>query len=104
MRDRQGHGQDCFHDSFLKRQKEGSRLIFCRTKMAAVTLCKKWIAMRMPFDVLQGDLMQKVHEKVMRPFKRRRVQFVLATVVAAIGINFEGLSFVIHHQLSEVQW
>jgi ATP-dependent RNA helicase DeaD len=57
--------------------------------------------MGMPVDVLQGDLMQKERDKVMRAFKKQRVQFVVATDVAARGIDVEGLSFVIHHQLPE---
>ena len=41
----------------------------------------------LPVDVLQGDLMQKERDKVMRAFKKQRVQFVVATDVAARGID-----------------
>ena len=51
--------------------------------------------------VLQGDLMQKERDKVMRAFKKERLQFLIATDVAARGIDVEGLSFVIHHQLPD---
>ena len=34
----------------------------------------------------------------MRAFKKERVQFLIATDVAARGIDIEGLSFVLHHQ------
>jgi ATP-dependent RNA helicase DeaD len=37
----------------------------------------------------------------MRAFKKQRVQFVVATDVAARGIDVEGLTFVIHHQLPD---
>jgi ATP-dependent RNA helicase DeaD len=37
----------------------------------------------------------------MRAFKNTKVQFLIATDVAARGIDVEGLSFVIHHQLPE---
>jgi ATP-dependent RNA helicase DeaD len=87
--------------SFLKRQKEGRGLIFCRTKAGAITLCQELQVLGLPADVLQGDLMQKERDKVMRAFKKQRVQFVVATDVVARGIDVEGLSFVIHHQLPD---
>jgi ATP-dependent RNA helicase DeaD len=37
----------------------------------------------------------------MRAFKKERLQFLIATDVAARGIDVEGLSFVIHHQLPD---
>jgi ATP-dependent RNA helicase DeaD len=45
--------------------------------------------------------MQKERDKVMRAFKKERLQFLIATDVAARGIDVEGLSFVIHHQLPD---
>jgi ATP-dependent RNA helicase DeaD len=97
------HREDktAFIASFLKRQKEGRGLIFCRTKAGAITLSQELIAMGIAVDVLQGDLMQKERDKVMRAFKKQRIQFVVATDVAARGIDVEGLAFVIHHQLPE---
>ena len=90
-----------FIASFLKRQKEGRGLIFCRTKAGAIALAAELTALGLAVGVLQGDLMQKERDKVMRAFKKQRVQFVVATDVAARGIDVEGLSFVIHHQLPE---
>ncbi|MDB6118888.1 MAG: box helicase [Verrucomicrobiaceae bacterium] len=90
-----------FIANFLKRQKEGRGLIFCRTKAGAATLGSELSALGLSVEVLQGDLMQKERDKVMRAFKKQRVQFVVATDVAARGIDVEGLSFVIHHQLPD---
>ncbi len=90
-----------FISDFLKRQKEGRGLIFCRTKADANTLCRELVALGLPVDVLQGDLMQKERDKVMRAFKKERVQFVVATDVAARGIDVADLAFVIHHQLPD---
>jgi ATP-dependent RNA helicase DeaD len=45
--------------------------------------------------------MQKERDKVMRAFKKERVQIVVATDVAARGIDVADLTFVIHHQLPE---
>ncbi len=90
-----------FITEFLQRQKQGRGLIFCRTKADANTLCRELAAQGLPVDVLQGDLMQKERDKVMRAFKKERVQFVVATDVAARGIDVADLSFVIHHQLPD---
>ncbi len=90
-----------FIADFLKRQKENRGLIFCRTKAGAMTLCQELRELGLAVDVLQGDLMQKERDKVMRAFKKQRVQFVVATDVAARGIDVAGLTFVIHHQLPD---
>lgn len=90
-----------FIASFLRRQNDQRGMIFCRTKAGANALTKELAAKGFPVDVLQGDLMQKERDKVMRAFKKERVQFLIATDVAARGIDVEGLSFVIHHQLPE---
>jgi ATP-dependent RNA helicase DeaD len=64
-------------------------------------LAKQLTVRGFPVDVIHGDLTQKERDKVMRAFKNKKVQFLIATDVAARGIDVEGLSFVIHHQLPE---
>ena len=86
---------------FLKRQKENRGVIFCRTRAGAIVLGKQLTARGFAAAVLQGDLTQKERDTVMRSFKKERIQFLIATDVAARGIDVEGLSFVIHHQLPE---
>ena len=90
-----------FIDAFLKGQKESRGVIFCRTKAGALVLGKQLSTRGDPVAVLQGDLTQKERDTVMRSFKKERIQFLIATDVAARGIDVEGLSFVIHHQLPE---
>ncbi|MEX1048063.1 MAG: DEAD/DEAH box helicase [Akkermansiaceae bacterium] len=90
-----------FIDAFLKHQKENRGVIFCRTKAGAIVLGKQLTTRGYPVAVLQGDLTQKERDTVMRSFKKERIQFLIATDVAARGIDVEGLSFVIHHQLPE---
>ena len=90
-----------FIASFLKQQNAKRGVIFCRTKAGAIILGKQLTTKGFPVDVLQGDLTQKERDTVMRSFKKERTQFLIATDVAARGIDVEGLSFVIHHQLPE---
>ena len=86
---------------FLKHRQQERGLIFCRTKAGAIVLGKQLLKLGFAVDVLQGDLTQKERDTVMRSFKKERIRFLIATDVAARGIDVEGLSFVIHHQLPE---
>lgn len=97
----QRESKDEFIAEYLLRQKANRGLIFCRTKAGTNALCKVLNNAGLPTAALQGDLMQKERDKVMRAFKKGRVQFLVATDVAARGIDVEGLTFVLHHQLPE---
>ncbi|MFT3992629.1 MAG: DEAD/DEAH box helicase [Luteolibacter sp.] len=90
-----------FIADFLRRQKENRGLIFCRTKAGAITLGKQLTTRGYAVGVLQGDLTQAERDTMMRSFKKNRFQYLIATDVAARGIDVEGLGFVIHHQLPE---
>lgn len=86
---------------FLKSQGEDRGVIFCRTKAGATGLSEELSEKGYPVGVLQGDLPQLERDKVLRSFKKGRFQFLIATDVAARGIDVEGLAFVIHHQLPD---
>ena len=87
--------------NFLKRHQEERGLIFCRTKYGAIRLGEELREAGIHVEVLQGDLAQRDRDKVMRAFKKERVPFLIATDVAARGIDVAGLSFVLHHQLPD---
>jgi len=86
---------------FLKSEHKNRGIIFCRTKAAAKILAKQLIAKNVATDAIHGDLLQKERDKVMRAFKNKTLQILVATDVAARGIDIEGLSFVVHYQLPE---
>ncbi|MGY8687559.1 MAG: helicase-related protein, partial [Verrucomicrobiales bacterium] len=86
---------------FLKRRRDERGLIFCRTKAGAITLGQQLTNLGLAVDVLQGDLIQKDRDRIMRAFKKERFQCLIATDVAARGIDIEDLSFVIHHQIPD---
>jgi ATP-dependent RNA helicase DeaD len=87
--------------NFLRAQGADRGVIFCRTRAGAIKLGSELEKHGITAGVLQGDLSQKDRDKVMRAFKKERTQFLIATDVAARGIDIEGLSFVIHRQLPE---
>jgi ATP-dependent RNA helicase DeaD len=90
-----------FLAEFLERRGEERGLIFVRTKARAIALGRQLSKLDFPVDVIQGDLSQRERDKVMRGFKNERTRILIATDVAARGIDVEGLSFVIHYQLPE---
>ncbi len=93
--------KDEFIAEFLQAQGEERGIIFCRTRAGAIRLGDELKKKGMCVDVIQGDLGQKDRDKIMRSFKKERTRFLIATDVAARGIDVEGLSFVIHRQLPD---
>lgn len=81
---------------------EGERgVIFCRTKAGAITLTSELAKSEYQVDVLHGDMNQTERDKVMRAFKKQRLQLLVATDVAARGIDIAELAFVLHQQLPD---
>jgi ATP-dependent RNA helicase DeaD len=86
---------------FLKQRGEQRGLIFCRTRQDTIDFGKALEPYGFSNVVLHGDLMQTERDKIMRMFKKGRARILITTDVSARGIDVEGLSFVIHHQLPE---
>ena len=86
---------------FLKSEHENRGVIFCKTKAAAKKLSKQLLAKNIATDAIHGDLLQKERDKVMRAFKNETLRILVATDVAARGIDISDLSFVAHYQLPE---
>lgn len=86
---------------FLKSEQKERGLIFCKTKAATQKLALQLKSKNIAADGIHGDLKQKERDKVMRMFKNESLQVLVATDLAARGIDVEGLSFVVHYQLPD---
>lgn len=86
---------------FLKSEQENRGVIFCKTKVAAKKLALQLIAKNIATNAIHGDLYQKERDKVMRAFKNENLRVLVATDVAARGIDISDLAFVAHYQLPE---
>ncbi|RLD78615.1 MAG: ATP-dependent helicase [Bacteroidetes bacterium] len=86
---------------FLKSQKSNRGMVFCKTKNDAKKLAKQLISRNIAADAIHGDLMQKERDKVMRAFKNEKLKVLVATDIAARGIDVDSLGFVAHYQLPE---
>lgn len=86
---------------FIKDQGAARGVVFCKTKAGASKLVSQLVAKNISADAIHGDLLQKERDKVMRAFKNKKVKVLIATDVAARGIDIEDLAYVIHYQLPE---
>jgi len=86
---------------FLRAQGIARGLVFCRTKAEAQNVAKRLQEKKINADALQGDMLQKERDKVMRAFKNQKLQVLIATDLAARGIDVKELAFVVHYQLPE---
>jgi ATP-dependent RNA helicase DeaD len=91
--------QEILH--FLSYHKNERGMIFCQTKQAARVLTKQLQAKNISVDVIEGDMGQRDRDKVMRMFKTEKTEILVATDIAARGIDVKGLSFVLHYQLPQ---
>ena len=86
---------------FLKSKPDNRGVVFCRTKAGAQNLEKQLNAKNMLSGAIHGDLLQKERDKVMRAFRKKRIPVLIATDIAARGLDIDDLAFVIHYQLPE---
>lgn len=86
---------------FIKSNYKERGIIFCRTKKATQHLAKQLIAKNIKTDAIHGDLYQKERDKVLRAFKKEKLQLIVATDIAARGLDIDALSYVVHYQLPE---
>ncbi|MCM4160787.1 DEAD/DEAH box helicase [Antarcticibacterium flavum] len=86
---------------FLKSQGKHRGIIFTRTKAVARVLAKQLEAKNYEVGLLEGDMMQKDRDKVMRAFKNKSLRILVSTDVAARGIDVDNLAFVVHYQLPD---
>ena len=76
-------------------------IIFTRTKQDAQDVSEKLMKMGYPTSPLHGDMDQKMRTKVLERFKAKQLQCIVATDVAARGIDVNDISHVINYELPD---
>ncbi|GJM63010.1 DEAD/DEAH box helicase [Persicobacter diffluens] len=86
---------------FMGRQGQDRGVIFCKTKMAVRELAEKLNEFGYLTGAIEGDLDQQERDKVMRAFRKQRLQILVATDIFARGIDVHDIAYVVHYQLPE---
>ena len=76
-------------------------IVFCRTRMECKEVADKLIADGYNADALHGDLSQAQRDNVMQRFRSKHLQILVATDVAARGLDVNDLSHVINYNLPD---
>jgi len=76
-------------------------VIFCRTKRDTQKVAEKLIEDGYSAGALHGDLSQNQRDLVMRSFRTKQIQMLVATDVAARGIDVDDITHVINYQLPD---
>ncbi|MFI5192713.1 MAG: DEAD/DEAH box helicase [Chitinophagales bacterium] len=76
-------------------------IIFTRTKADAQNIAEKLTREGYDIDALHGDLTQQQRDKVMGEFRDKTLQLLIATDVAARGIDVVGITHVINYELPD---
>ncbi len=76
-------------------------IIFCRTKRRVDKLEEALFAKGYNCQKIHGDLTQAKREKVMKAFKKTEIQYLIATDVAARGLDIGGVTHVYNYDIPE---
>jgi len=76
-------------------------VVFCRTKRDTQKVAEKLIEDGYNAGALHGDLSQNQRDLVMNSFRKKQIQMLVATDVAARGIDVDDISHVINYQLPD---
>jgi ATP-dependent RNA helicase DeaD len=76
-------------------------VIFCRTKIDTQRVAESLMKDGYNADALHGDLTQMQRDRVMKSFKNKTLQMLVATDVAARGIDVTGITHVIHMNMPD---
>ncbi len=76
-------------------------VVFCRTKRDTQAIAEKLIEDGYSAAALHGDLSQAQRDGVMKSFRGRQIQMLVATDVAARGIDVDNVTHVVNYQLPD---
>lgn len=82
--------------------KEGQRgIIFCKTKAAVNKLAKKLAINKFSSGALHGSLTQGIRDRIMGQFREGHIDILIATDLAARGIDVKQISYVVQYHLPD---
>ncbi len=99
----QSHSRDKYHvlRRVMDMDTEMYGIIFCRTREDCKELVTKLNADKYKTEAIHGELNQSQREKVMERFRKQQTKLLIATDVAARGIDIKELTHVINYSLPD---
>ena len=89
----------------IDRQAHGSTIVFGKTKHRVKRMALQLVEEGYSAAALQGNMSQNARERVIADFRSGKVSVLLATNVAARGLDLEDVSLVVHYELPEsAEW
>lgn len=85
----------------LKQEKPRQAIVFCRTKHGARKLARRLHAAGFNAREIHGDLIQQKRERIMERFRKHHIPILVATDLAARGIDVRGISHIINFDMPE---
>jgi ATP-dependent RNA helicase DeaD len=76
-------------------------VVFCRTKLDADEIASKLVNRGCRAEALHGDVSQGQRERILKKFKDKKITILVATDVAARGIDIDNLTHVINYSLPQ---
>jgi ATP-dependent RNA helicase RhlB len=83
----------------LRNEKPESVLIFCNTKRSCEVISKRLSINNLKSEFIIGDLPQSKRQQVLNEFKEGKISILVATDVAARGIDVDSLAMVVNYDL-----
>ncbi|CAN5449869.1 hypothetical protein BH10PSE19_BH10PSE19_10680 [soil metagenome] len=84
---------------FLEIEDFTAAIIFTRTKIESVELAERLEARGHSVAAINGDMTQKIRERVIHNLKQGNIDIIVATEVAARGLDIERISFVVSYDI-----
>jgi len=83
--------------------KEGERgIVFCKTKAAVNKLAKNLAINKFSSGAIHGSLSQPIRDRIMEQFRAGHINIMVATDLAARGIDVKEISYVVNYHLPDV--
>jgi len=76
-------------------------IVFCRTKRHTKDIANKFMAEGYNADAIHGDLSQNQRDEVMQRFRDKSLQILIATDVAARGLDVDDITHIINYSLPD---
>ncbi|MCO5230267.1 MAG: DEAD/DEAH box helicase [Chitinophagales bacterium] len=83
----------------IKKLKPKSMVVFTKTKAGADNLVKELGKLRIEAEALHGDRSQQVRIRILAEFAKGKLKILVATDVAARGLDIEGIEYVVNYDV-----